>query len=140
MKFSNKTQFNFDPLSVSGIDLVAAGVAYETAQAHRETLADLARLSDLRAKFRYSIQLNQATTAGVLSVKLMAGVTEVGSATVDPTTGTRLTGALDVDVSEVAGSTALRLELEVVTSCDAGTTGAVAVALDVEHPVIITGC
>lgn len=140
MKFANKTQFNFDPLTVSGIDLVTTGVAYATDPAHRETLADLARLSDLRAKFRYTLALNQATAAGVVQVKLMAGTTEVHAVTVDPTASQRLTGAVDVDISQVAGATALRLEVEVSTSCDAGTTGTVGGVLDVEHPIVITGC
>ncbi len=140
MKFANKTQFNFDPLSVSGIDLVTAGDAYETDANHRETLGDLARLSDLRAKFRYSLELNQATTAGVLNIKLMAGTVELHAFQVDASTGTRFTGVAEVDVSEIAASTAMRVLVNVGTSCDASTTGTIAAALNIEHPVVITGC
>lgn len=140
MKFSNKTQFNFDPLSVSGIDLVTAGEAYATDANHRETLGDLARLSDLRAKFRYSLELNQATANGVINVRLMAGTVELHEFAVDVSAGTRFTGAVDVDVSQVAASTALRVVVNVGTSADAGTTGTIAAALDVVHPVVIVGC
>lgn len=140
MKFANTTQFNFDPLTASGVDMVTAGTAYTTDAAHRETLGDLARLSDLRGTFRYSLALNQATAAGVVAVKLMAGTVELASEELSASTGTRFTGAVEVDVSQVAAGTAIRVEVDVDTSCDAGTTASIGAALNIEHPVVITGC
>lgn len=141
MEFANKTGLVFDPLpDAVAVDATGAPV-YTTPADQRPVLGDLARLRYQRARFRYTVRLNQASGAGAGTVKLTDGSNVLASESLDLSAAQRFTGAFDVDVSAVKGEAGLRLVLDVGTAADAGTTAEVAASLDVVHPVIVTaGC
>lgn len=141
MEFANKTQLGFDPLPpATAIDSSGTPV-YTTPTAHRVQLADLARLTFQRGRLRYTIRLNQSTSAGAGTIKLTDGSNTIVSDSVDFTSAQQIAGDLEADLANVNGGARLRLELDVGSAADGGTTAEVAAALEVEHPVVVTaGC
>lgn len=134
-----KTQFGFEP-APAAVAVDAIATPYTTPNTWQETLDDLARLTYLKAKFRYDIRQNQASATGAGTLKLMAGTTVVASIAIDFTTGQRESGSVDVDLSAVAGASDLSVVLDVTTAAAAGTTAQVFSRLDVTFPMAVLGC
>lgn len=139
MEFANKTVLPFQPGLSNAVAVDAVAEAYITPADFRETLGDLARLSYLKARAAYRVELSGASAGGTAEVILRHGSTDIVLATLDLSTGTTFTGASAVDLSALAGATEMALVLNVTAAADAGVTAQVAGKLELEHPVVIAG-
>lgn len=131
-EFTNKTQFHFDPLPAA-IDVGTSGIQYTTPLMHREKLADLSRLRYLRAEARFTVRHGAA--GGEVTAAIRTADTVLGSQTVNLINGDAA-GAFEFDLSNIAGTTGIYWEVNVL-STGAGT-ATFAGVLNVESPLIIS--
>lgn len=139
MELASKAVFPFEPGGRSvAVDAVAT--PYSTNASFRETLADLARLSYLKARARYRVTLSGASVLGSATIRLTDGVNDYLTAVLDLTSGTSFSGSADVDLSALAGQTPLLWELEVTVAATAAVTAEVVGHVAVESPLVIGTC
>jgi len=137
MRISNKTQFGFEPVATA--DATATGVQHTTDTAWAVKLGSLAAWTIKTCQWKYKVALNQATAAGAATLNLKAGGTVVGTVAVDLTAGDAV-GVVEIDLAGIEGQTRIVMELDVTTAADAGTVAEIAGALDIETPLIVSGC
>lgn len=140
MEFAQKNHYQFDPKRPSGLVMDAAATAYTTPAVFGVKLAGLVTMKYLTASLPYRLELNQASAGGSADIQVKAGGAVLGSATVDLSSGTDLTGTVDVDLVGVGGAQAITVTVEVTSAADAGTTASLDARLDVETPVVLSGC
>lgn len=139
-KFTTKAQFLFEP-GVSGVVLDAVGVQHTSNSAFAPTLGDLSFIPYRRARLKYKLALSAASTAGAVDLVLNAGGVERARIPVAIAGGgAAIIGAADVDLSGIAGESAITLSVDVTTVADAGVTASVFASLDVAVPLIVSGC
>lgn len=138
-EFATKTVFPFEPLR-AGIALDAVATPYTTRADFQEKLADLARLSYIKATARYVLRLSAGSAAGEATIALTDGDTTIYSDVVNLTAGTVFSDSADIDVSGVNGGSLLRWTVTVGTAGDASLTGEFAGHVSVESPLVIGGC
>lgn len=134
-----KTQFDFEP-APAAVSVAAAATPYTTPATWQESLDDLARLTYIKAAWRYDVRLNQNSTTGAATLNLKANGAVIDSVALDLTSGQRFTASRDVDLSSVKGASQIEVELVVGTAGDAGTTAQVFSRLDLTFPMMVLGC
>lgn len=138
MQITSKAVFPFEPSRSVAVDSVA--VAYSTHADFRENLADLARLSYLKARARYRVTLSGASGTGAATLTLTGGANDYLSVDLDLASATTFYGAYEVDFSGIAGQTALMWKLDVTTAAEAAVTAEVVGHVAVESPLVIGTC
>lgn len=130
--FAGKTRFTFPGLSV---DLSATGQT-ETPVPMRAALGPLSALSYKPAIFKYNLVTAGSPVAAIVSVKLMAGTTELFSNSKALNGVANFGESVSVDLTGVSGSSDCFLQVD-VTTLEAGKTLAIDACLDVELPVTL---
>ena len=136
IEFANITDMQVTPGLSAPFDVATTGDKYTTPAAWQRQLQDLARLSYVRGRLRYRVNLDAASASGAATLKLMAGAVELGSAVIDLTAGTEFVGGFDVDLQAVGGSALLSVVLNVGTAAEATRKAQVLAVLEVAHPVV----
>ena len=131
--------FPFEPKAPVPVNAVTVG-AYTTTAGFRETLGPLSYLAYKPAKFRVLVRAPDANGAGAITVKLTDGTTDLASVPVDLAAAQVTTVAVDVDLSGVAGASQLRVVVDVGTAADVSTEVTVDAKLEVEQPLVMSGC
>jgi hypothetical protein len=140
-KFTVKTQFNFEPnVTAITLDGAPATVAHTTAQPWGPTLGDLAFIPYRRALARYKISTSALATVGSITFDVVAGGVVRGSKEIDLTAGANQSGQIPVDLATVAGETPVYVRVTINESADSGVTMQLDAALDIEVPLIVSGC
>lgn len=134
---AGKSQFVFEPKMSVAADAVAAT---DTPENLRPTLGPLAQLSYKPASWAYLVRFSATPTQGAADIKLMAGATVIRSDSVSFNGNSLISGAVAVDLSQVAGETPLRVEIDVTSAADAAITATVDSTVSVEQPVVVSGC
>lgn len=133
---TGKFRFGFEPKMA--VDLSATG-ATATPESLAVTLGTLSALSYKPSRFAYNLNIDAAASSAVVTISLKA------SGAVLWQTSHNLNGLIEVgqsvaiDLSQVAGETPLVAEVE-VTTAEASRTATLDAFLDVEQPLMITGC
>jgi len=135
--FAGKIRLPFEPKMAIAMDAVAQT---QTPDPIRPTLGTLAALRYTPAKFAYNLKLSTAPTTGAATVRLYAGATEVASASVAIVGTTEIGASFDVDLSDVKGQAKLSAAVDVTGAADAGITATLDAFLDVDLPVVNSGC
>ena len=134
---AGKSVFSFEPKLAVVMD--ATGTT-ATPAALAAKLGPLSQLNYKPSTFGYVLRLSSAPTTGTADVRLMAGATEVASFTISLSGATLMSDSAAVDLSAVSGDAVITAEIEVTAAADAGITGTLDTQLDVEQPLIISGC
>lgn len=129
--------FELLPPSVA-VDATSTGV-YVTPTAAAPQLRDVSRLSYIGGRLRAVVVLSGSSSAGAATLRLTDGATDYASVSLDLASNTRFNIDETVDVSQANGQNGLQLALDVDTAADSGITAEVAGALDVYHPLVLTG-
>lgn len=135
--FAGKIRLPFEPKMAVAMDAVQQT---QTPEAIRPTLGTLAALRYTPARIAYNLKLSSAPTTGAATVRIFAGATEIASSSVAIVGATEIGGSFDVDVSEVKGQTKLSAAVDVTSAADAGITATLDAFLDVDLPVVNSGC
>jgi hypothetical protein len=140
-EIAQKTHLVFEPGESKSLDLAAAtGNVYATPAGNEILLEDLARLSYLKGKCKYRLRQSGTDAAAVVTLSVKNGSTKLGETTINFDGSGEYAGTFDVDLSEVAGTTKLKMDVNVDTQAGAGITATLAAVLDVAHPLVLGGC
>lgn len=134
-----KSIFPFEPKAPVPVDAVTVD-AYTTTAGFRETLGPLSYLAYKPATFRVLVRAPEANGAGEITVKLTDGTTDLASVPVNLAAAQVTTVAVDVDLSGVSGAAQLRTIVDVGTAADVSTEVTVDTKLEVEQPLVLSGC
>jgi hypothetical protein len=139
MEFANKSAFVFDQQPASFSLNAIANDIYATPVDVAVLLGDLARLKYLNSRLSGTLLMDGAAT-GVVNIRLSNGAVDYHVETVTLTAETRKTFNVPaVDLSQVSGSENLMLVVD-VTTASAGVNAQITARLDVEHPIVLSGC
>lgn len=134
---AGKSRIAFEPKMSVAMDAVAI---HGTPQALRPTLGPLANVRYKPTRWVYLAQLSAVPTQGEADIKLMAGQTVIASQTVTLNGVSTFSLETAVDMSQVAGETQLRVEVDVTAAADAGITATLDSFVDIEQPLTQYGC
>jgi hypothetical protein len=138
MKISAKNQIMLEPSA--NVDLATEGVNYTTPDAWAVRLGRTALWNEKEAYFKFKLQLNQASSAGVAVVKLTAGTNVISETTLDLTDSEAFNSRVYVDLAGIEGQTLIKASVEVTTAGQASTSGVLDCVLEIESPLILSGC
>lgn len=139
--WANRTHLTLEPGLSPSFGVGATGSAYTTPSAARESMKDLARLQYIRGRFKYRLSFDAAESAAVVTVSIKnAGGTVLGSEQVIADGSQHYYGDFDVDLGDLSGSNNVYAAVTVDTIAGTATAAQLGGALDVEHPVILSGC
>lgn len=121
----------------SSINVVTIGVGYTTPDGLRPTIGDLSRLSYINAELVYDIALSQQATIGELRVRVYAGQAVVAEKQINATGLENIVGTVPVYTRDILGADKLKVEIDVVSPLDAGTTASYVGFFRVESPIVL---
>lgn len=132
------SELRFEPKA--NVSLATAGTAiYTTPDVLRAKLKSVANLLYKNATFGVMVRLPSAASAGQITVRLTDGVTDYATLPITLSTGQVITASIEVDLSSVAGSAALRVEIDVNTAATGPATATADAFLGLEMPTTILG-
>lgn len=138
--FTTKAVMDFEP-GVSGLALNSTGQKHQTADAWAPKLGDLAMLPYRRGRFAYKLRQSGSATTGTAKIEIMAGTVVLDTITLSLNgSGGDVTGAVDLDLSSVAGETGIKMRLSVDTAADTAITADLWGRLEVSTPLIVSTC
>jgi len=133
---ANSTTLNFEPNKAIDLGVVASNPTNEIL---RPRLGPLNAISFKQCFLKYSLVISGAPGEGTAIIKLFAGTVLIVSASVSlDGNGTRA-GNIPVDLSQVAGETALNVDCDVTVAGVDGV-GAFNAYVVIETPVSVSGC
>jgi hypothetical protein len=134
---AGKTRLMLEPKMAVAMDAVAV------TETHESLTVSLGPLSQLRykpANWSYLLRLSAAPTTGNVTFSLMAAGSVIRSESVALNGVTAVGNTSAVDLSNVSGETQLIMRVDVTSAADGGITGTVDSLIDVDQPVILSGC
>ncbi|WP_375191231.1 hypothetical protein [Marinobacter sp.] len=134
---AGNTHLGFEPKMATSLDAIGQTATPENM---RPKLGPLANVQYKPCMWRYLVRLSAAPTTGAVNIKLMAGETVIRSEALAINGVTVISNKSPVDMSQVAGETDLRVELDVTAAADAGISATVDSYIEVEQPLFQIGC
>lgn len=138
MKLMNKTSLVMEPRA--SVELDVTGERYRTPVEWQVNPGGIAAFEGVRAEARVKLVQSAQPAAGEITVAIVTGATTLGQVVID------LTGAQSfnrkIPLSGSALETGVPLELVVTgnTAADASTTAEIDAVVDIETPILLTGC